>query len=71
LSVAVVVVGGLCVWGLARSGGKQAEAHPGEADPVHTVDQVDQAGGGNYDEASRRFRGNQSHHWRQVVIAQQ
>ena len=71
LTVALVLVGGLCVWGFARSTGKQEQTHPPEADPVYSADEAGRTGGGTYDDATRRFRGNQSHHWRQVMIAQQ
>jgi hypothetical protein len=71
LAVAVVVVGGLCVWGFARSSGEQAEAQQTGADPVYPADEVEQTGGGSYEAATHRFRGNQSHHWRQVMITQQ
>jgi hypothetical protein len=67
LSIALVVVSGLCLLGLARTGANPAESQL--ADPVYLSEDVQQPGG-NHDTASHRFRGNQSHHWRQVMIAQ-
>jgi hypothetical protein len=66
LSVAVVLVAGLGLFGLARSGAKQAQAQPADA-----VEETEADGSGTHDVAAHRFRGNQSHHWRQVLIAKQ
>ena len=66
MSVALVVVSGLCLLGLARTGANPAEAQ--QADPIYSAAEVQETGG-NYDTATHRFRGNQSHHWRQVMIA--
>ena len=58
LTVATMVLCGLCVWGLAHSGGSHAPARiecaAGE--------------GGTHDEAEARFRNNQSTHWRYVAV---
>jgi hypothetical protein len=60
LSVALMIVCGLCVWGVAHSGDAPA---PGakDADPDRTE-------GGTHDEAAARFRTNQSTHWRHVAV---
>jgi len=60
LSVALIIVCGLCVWGFAHSSDAPA---PG-ADPVRTEGGT----GGTRDEAAARFRTNQSTHWRHVAV---
>jgi hypothetical protein len=58
----------LCVsvWSWCRDGDKTAKAQ--DADPIYTMEEADNCGGGNHDEAARRYRSNQSMHWRQVAI---
>lgn len=53
LTVAMMLVCGLCVWGLAHSG--DAAAGRGSED-------------GTRDEAEARYRSNQSGHWRHVTV---
>ena len=62
----LVMLFGFSVWSACRPGGKAAHAQG--ADPVFTVDEAGTSTGGNHDEAARRFRTNQSTHWRQVAI---
>jgi hypothetical protein len=61
LSVTMTLVCGLCVWGFAHSGDG-----PAAADPVCAADGTDE--GGTHDEASARYRANQSTHWRHVAV---
>ena len=60
LTVAMVVVCGLCVWGFARS----SEPDGPGADPVR----VEGGEGATHDEGVSRYRTNQSRHWRHVAI---
>jgi hypothetical protein len=60
LSVALTLVGGLCVWGFALSSAEPAPS----SDPIPVEDGV----GGNRDEAVARYRANQSTHWRHVAV---
>lgn len=55
LTVATMLLCGLCVWGFAHSG----EAP--NAEPVRTENST-------RDEASARFRAGQSSHWRHVAV---
>ena len=64
LSIAMLTVCGLCVWGFANSGDEPARAR--SADPECRETEEDE--GGNRDEAAARYRANQSRHWRQVAI---
>jgi len=61
LSVALLLVCGLCVWGFAHSDDTSAP----DIDPVRAESAT---GGGNHDEAAIRFRHNQSRHWRHVAL---
>ncbi len=49
---AMVIACGLCVWGFARSD---------DADPVPSERE-------NRDDAAKRYRANQSNHWRHVAV---
>jgi hypothetical protein len=60
------VIFGFSVWSACRPGERAAQAQ--SADPVTTASEVDAGTGGNHDDAARRFRTNQSTHWRQVAI---
>jgi hypothetical protein len=60
------VVFGFSVWSACRPGDQAAQAQ--SADPVYTAGEVESSNGGNHDDAARRFRTNQSTHWRQVAI---
>lgn len=62
----LVVLFGFSVWSACRPGGKAAHAQG--ADPVYTAEEAGDSSGGNHDEAARRYRANQSTHWRQVAI---
>lgn len=53
LALAMTILGGLCVWGLANSGDSP---EPARADA------------GNHDEAAARYRANQNTHWRHVAV---
>lgn len=59
LTVATMVLCGLCVWGLAHSGTAPAGAEPAR---------VEAGAGGTRDEAEARFRAGQSGHWRHVAV---
>jgi hypothetical protein len=59
LTVAMMLVCGLCVWGFAHSDG------PAGADPVRTDGDGD---GGTREDAEARYRANQSRHWRHVAV---
>lgn len=61
LGLAVVL--GVSVWSWCRSSESAAQG----ADPVYAVGEADNCGGGNHDDAARRYRTNQSTHWRQVA----
>ncbi len=54
LTVATMLLCGLCVWGFAHSGDAP------NANPTHTEN--------TRDEASARFRAGQSNHWRHVAV---
>lgn len=56
LTVATMVLCGLCVLGFA---------HSGDAPPAAAESRKD---GGNHDEAESRYRANQSNHWRHVAV---
>lgn len=61
LALAVTILGGACVWGLARS----------DDSPVSGVEplRAEAANGvGNRDEAAARYRAGQASHWRHVAI---
>jgi hypothetical protein len=62
LTVAMMVAGGLCIWGFAHSSDKPAPS----ADPLQV--EAGEGEGGTHDDAVARFRGNQSRHWRHVAI---
>ena len=62
LSVAMMLVCGLCVWGFAHSGDMTAPV----PEPVRVESGTDE--GGTHDEASSRFRASQSSHWRHVAV---
>lgn len=59
LTVATMVLCGLCVWGLAHSGGVPAGVEPVRAES---------GAGGARDEAESRYRAGQSSHWRHVAV---
>ena len=60
LTVATMVLCGLGVWGFAHSGDA-----PALADPVAAESRTE---GGTHEEASARYRANQSGHWRHVAV---
>ena len=63
LTVALLVAGGLCIWGFAHS----SEKHSTASDPVL----VEGGEGSTHDEGAARYRANQSRHWRHVAIGNQ
>jgi hypothetical protein len=63
LSVALLLVCGLCVWGFAHSDDTPAP----NTDPAR-AENASATGGGNHDDAAIRFRNNQSRHWRHVAL---
>jgi hypothetical protein len=67
LFVGLTVVFGLSVWSWCRADGNPAQAAPADGRSVAAAAGED-AGDGNHDEAARRFRSSQSHHWRHVMI---
>jgi hypothetical protein len=60
LSVAMMLVCGVCVWGFARSSAVPAPS----PEPVLAEGGTD----GTHDEALARYRANQSTHWRHVAL---
>jgi hypothetical protein len=62
----LAVVFGFSVWSACRPCEQAAQAQG--ADPVYAADEVGTHSGGNHDDAARRYRANQSTHWRQVAI---
>jgi hypothetical protein len=61
LALVTTILGGLCVWGLARSDDSPAPGiEPVRAEAAH--------GAGNHDEAAARYRASQASHWRHVAI---
>jgi hypothetical protein len=62
----MTLVFGLAVWAWCRAGGSEAQAQGGEV--IHSAEEQGIARGGNHDEAAARYRGNQSHHWRQIAL---
>ena len=63
----LAVMFGFSVWSWCRPCDKAAQAQ--SADPVYAADEADlTTGGGNHDEAARRYRASQSTHWRHVAI---
>ncbi len=63
----LMLVTGSLVWSWCRPGEKQAQAQT-TADPVYEADPDTICSGGNHEDATYRFRSNQSTHWRQVTI---
>jgi hypothetical protein len=61
------VVFAFSVWAACRPDSRAAQAQSA-ADPVLTAADAGSSVGGNHDEAARRFRTNQSSHWRQLAI---
>jgi len=62
LSIALSLVSGLCVWGIAHSSDAPApSAEAASADRPGSED-------GTRTEAAARYRANQSTHWRHVVV---
>jgi hypothetical protein len=62
----LMVVFGVSVWSWCHPTDSTAKAH--DADPIYTADDTADCTGGDHDEAVRRYRNNQSTHWRQVAI---
>lgn len=58
LSVAMMVVFGLCVWGFAHSSDT----------PAPSGEPVESGSGRSHDEAAARYRTSQSNHWRHVAV---
>jgi hypothetical protein len=56
LTVATMLVCGLCVWGFA---------HSGDATPVAAESRTEVS---THDEAEARYRAGQSNHWRHVAV---
>lgn len=67
LFVGLFVVSGVSVWSWCRADVSQIRAE--SADPVYAAGTTDGAGDGNHDEAVHRFRTNQAHHWRQIMLS--
>jgi hypothetical protein len=59
LTIATMVVCGLCVWGFARSSDAPTDPVPAESRASE---------GGTHDAAEARYRSNQSRHWRYVAV---
>jgi len=66
LAAGMAVVFGLSVWSWFRADDNPVQART--ADPVYATQAGEEAGGGNHDDAAARYRGNQSRHWRHVMI---
>lgn len=64
--VGLAVVFAFSVWSACRPDTRAAQAQ--SADPILTASEADGTTGGNHDEAARRFRTNQSTHWRQIAL---
>jgi hypothetical protein len=64
--VGLAVVFAFSVWSACRPDSRTAQAQ--SADPILTADEADGTSGGNHDEAARRYRTNQSTHWRQIAL---
>ncbi len=58
---------GISVWSWCRPCDKQVSAQS-SADPVYAVNPDEICSGGTHEDASYRYRSNQSTHWRQVMI---
>jgi hypothetical protein len=63
----LTLVMSVTVWSWCRPGEKQAQAQ-NTADPVYEADPETTGTGGTYEDATYRYRSNQSTHWRQVTI---
>jgi hypothetical protein len=63
LFVGAAVVVGLSVWSWCRADGPAPTA-----DAVYSAEVSEESGGGNHDDAAHRYRTNQPHHWRHVMI---
>jgi hypothetical protein len=61
------VVFAVSVWSACRPDTRAAQAQSA-ADPVYSASEATGATGGNHDEAARRYKANQSTHWRQVAL---
>jgi len=66
-AIGVGVVFAFSVWSACRPDTRAAQAQSA-ADPIYSAADAAGSTGGNHDEAARRFRTNQSSHWRQVAI---
>ena len=69
MMIGLMVVMGVSVWSWCRPSDKQAQAQTA-ADPVYEANS-DCDGGGTREDATYRYRSNQSSHWRQVTICGQ
>jgi hypothetical protein len=67
IMLGLMLVTGFLVWSLCRPGGKQAHAQT-TADPVYEAEPNETCSGGTHEDATYRYRTNQSTHWRQVTI---
>jgi hypothetical protein len=59
LTVATLLLCGLCVWGYAHSGHTSTPVEPAPAEG---------RANGTHDDAEARYRSNQSRHWRYVAL---
>jgi hypothetical protein len=64
--VGTAVLFGLSVWSWCHNDGPQA--HAGPPNEVRTATDADHADSAAHDAALRRYRTNQSRHWRHVMI---
>jgi len=67
MMLGLMIVTGIWAWSWCRPDDKQAQAQV-TADPVYEAEPESVCIGGTHEDASYRFRSNQSTHWRQVTI---
>ena len=67
LFVGMTVMFGLSVLSWVRVDGNPSHAAAGEPASVEPAAEAE-GEGGNHDNATYRYRTNQSHHWRQILI---
>ncbi|HEV3383440.1 MAG TPA: hypothetical protein VG097_01425 [Gemmata sp.] len=67
MMLGLMLVMAATIWSWCRPADKQAQAQV-TADPVYEAEPDAPTSGGTQEDASYRFRSNQSTHWRQVTI---
>jgi hypothetical protein len=64
--IGLSVVCGVSIWSVCHGGTNPDQAETTDTASVASGEAT--VGGGNHDEAAYRYRTNQAHHWRHVMI---